>query len=95
MLRAGSVPSSPHNSVVLEIKAHLGPNLGLGSASEDVLYNWTSRASMSISKVDMPFKVAKEVHFVIVQALIDVCSKIKSSIADLFTSTSMCPSSRN
>jgi hypothetical protein len=27
------VPSSPHNSVVLETKAHLGPNLGLGSAS--------------------------------------------------------------
>jgi hypothetical protein len=33
VLRAGSVPSSPHNSIVLETKAHLGPNLGLGSAS--------------------------------------------------------------
>jgi hypothetical protein len=33
VLRAGSVPSSPHNFVVLETKAHLGPNLGLGSAS--------------------------------------------------------------
>jgi len=33
MLRAGNVPSSPHNSVVLETKAHLGHNLGLGSAS--------------------------------------------------------------
>jgi hypothetical protein len=33
VLKAGSVPSSPHNSVVLEIKAHLGSNLGLGSAS--------------------------------------------------------------
>jgi len=31
MLRAGSVPSSPHNFTVLETKAHLGPNLGLGS----------------------------------------------------------------
>jgi hypothetical protein len=27
------LPSSPHNSIVLETKAHLGPNLGLGSAS--------------------------------------------------------------
>jgi len=33
MLRVGSVPSSPHNSVVLETKAHLGLNLGLGSTS--------------------------------------------------------------
>ncbi len=32
VLRAGSVPSNPHNSVVLETKAHLGSNLGLGSA---------------------------------------------------------------
>jgi hypothetical protein len=27
------MPSNPHNSVVLETKAHLGLNLGLGSAS--------------------------------------------------------------
>ncbi len=33
MLRAKSVPSSPHNSIVLETKAHLGSNLGLGNAS--------------------------------------------------------------
>ncbi len=33
MLKAVSVPSSPHNFVVLETKAHLGPNLGLGSTS--------------------------------------------------------------
>jgi len=33
VLRARSVPLSPHNSTVLETKAHLGPNLGLGSAS--------------------------------------------------------------
>jgi hypothetical protein len=33
VLKIRSVPSSPHNSVVLETKAHLGPNLGLGSAS--------------------------------------------------------------
>jgi len=33
VLRAGSVPSSPHNSAILETKAHLGLNLGLGSVS--------------------------------------------------------------
>jgi hypothetical protein len=37
MLRVGNVPSSPHNSVVLETKAHLGLNLGLGSASSKLL----------------------------------------------------------
>jgi len=36
MLRARSMPSSPHNSVVLETKAHLEPNLGLGSMSSIV-----------------------------------------------------------
>jgi len=38
VLRAGSMPLSPHNSVVLETKAHLGPNLGLGSASWGVVF---------------------------------------------------------
>jgi hypothetical protein len=33
VLRARNVPSSPHNFIVLETKAHLGPNLGLGSTS--------------------------------------------------------------
>jgi hypothetical protein len=37
VLRAGSVPSSPHNFVVLKTKAHLGPNLGLGSVSKDII----------------------------------------------------------
>jgi len=33
VLRAGSIPSSPHNSTILKTKVHLGLNLGLGSAS--------------------------------------------------------------
>jgi hypothetical protein len=37
VLRAGSVPSSPHNFVVLETKAHLAPNLGLGSTSKGMI----------------------------------------------------------
>jgi hypothetical protein len=31
MLRAGNMPLSPHNFTVLNTKAHLGLNLGLGS----------------------------------------------------------------
>ncbi len=63
--------------------------------NEDMLYNWTNRASMSISKVGRPFRVAKEMHIGIVQALIDVCSKVGSFIVDLSTSKNMCFSSKN
>jgi hypothetical protein len=35
VLRARSVPSSPHSSTVLETKAHLGPNSRLGSVSHN------------------------------------------------------------
>jgi hypothetical protein len=63
--------------------------------NEDMLYNWMDRASMFIFKAGRPFKVAKEMHLAIVHALIDVCSKIKSFVANLSTSTSMCFSSRN
>ncbi len=41
VLRAGSVLSNPHNFAVLETKAHLGPNLGLGSASLCVTYHYS------------------------------------------------------
>ncbi len=58
--------------------------------NENVLYNWTDKASMFISKVRKPFKAAKEMHLVIVQALIDVCSKIGSFVTDLYESTGMC-----
>jgi hypothetical protein len=40
-----------------------------------VLYNSTDKASMYISKVDRPFRVAKEMHPSNVQALINVYSK--------------------
>jgi hypothetical protein len=53
------------------------------------------RAFMSISKVGEPFRVAKEMHPSTVQALIDVYSKTRSSIADLSTSTVMCYFSKN
>ncbi len=34
------MPSSPHNSDVLETKAHLGPILGLGSVSHSENHNY-------------------------------------------------------
>jgi hypothetical protein len=37
----------------------------------------------------------KEMHLVTIQALIDVYSKIRSSVADLSTYTSMCLSSKD
>ncbi len=67
----------------------------LGRVSKEMLYNWTDRASMFISKADIPFRAAKEIHHVTIQAVIDVCSKIESSIVDLFASTSLCFSSKN
>jgi hypothetical protein len=37
----------------------------------------------------------KKMYLVIIQALINVCSKIRSFVVDLSTSTGMCPSSKN
>ncbi len=75
------VLSSPSNEFV---------NNSIDVWNEDVLYYWTDRAFMFISKANNPFGTTKEMHHVIVHALINVCSKIGSSIADLSTSTSMC-----
>ncbi len=55
-----------------------------------MLYNRTDKVSTFISKVNVPFKARKEMHPSNFQALIDVCSKIGSSIADLSVFTSMC-----
>jgi hypothetical protein len=50
---------------------------------------------MFISKVGRPSKAAKEMHLAIIQALINVCSKTRSFVADLFISIGMCLSSKN
>ncbi len=63
--------------------------------NENMLYNWMDKASMSLSKAGRPFRATKEMHLAIIQALIDVCSKTRSYVADLFTSTCMCFSSKN
>jgi hypothetical protein len=49
----GFVFSSPFNQFV---------NNYIDVWNEDMLYNWTNRAFMSISKVDKPFKAAKGMH---------------------------------
>jgi hypothetical protein len=69
-------------------------NNSIDVENEDVLYNWMNRASMSISKVDKPFLALKEMHFSTIQTLIDVYSKTRSSIMDLFASTCMCSFSK-
>jgi hypothetical protein len=48
MLRAGSMPSNPHNSVVLETKAHLGSNLGLGSASCTFIFSFKTKLKLKL-----------------------------------------------
>jgi hypothetical protein len=60
-----------------------------------MLYNWMNRASMFISKANRPFKAIKEMHFATIYALIDVYSKTRSSVVDLYASTCMCLSSKN
>jgi hypothetical protein len=65
-------------------------NNSIDVRNEDVLYNWTDKVSMSISKASRPFKVPKEMYPSTIQALINVCSKIKSFVADLSTSTHIC-----
>jgi hypothetical protein len=37
-------------------------NFFIDGRNEDMLYNWTDRASMSISKDGRPFKAIKEMH---------------------------------
>jgi hypothetical protein len=63
--------------------------------NEDVLYNWMDKVSMFIFKVGRPFKGAKEMHPSIVQALINVCSKTWSFVANLFASTNTCSFFKN
>jgi len=45
------VPSSPHNSIILETKAHLGPNLGLGNVSGEAGRHARLPQSFLLSKV--------------------------------------------
>jgi len=45
---------------------------------------------MSISKVNRPFRVAKEMHLATIQALIDIYSKTRSYVANLSTTSCMC-----
>ncbi len=56
---------------------------GVNVQNEEVLYNYTDASSMSKSKNGKPFRAAKEIHHVTLQALIEVCSQSKSLVADL------------
>jgi hypothetical protein len=53
-----------------------------------------SKASMFVSKVGRPFRATKEMHLAIIQALINVYSKIGFFVANLSASIGMCLSSK-
>jgi hypothetical protein len=61
---------------------------GVNVQNEDIFYNYTDVSSMSKSKNGRPFQAAKEIHFVIIQALIKVYFQSRSLVVDLSTSTS-------
>jgi hypothetical protein len=52
------------------------------------------KVCMFIYKVSRPFKVVKEMHLSTIQALINVCSKTRSLVANLSTSIGMCSFSK-
>ncbi len=58
---------------------------GVNVWNEDVLYNYTDVSSMSKSKNGRPFRAAKEIHLVILQALIEVYYQLRSLVMDLST----------
>jgi hypothetical protein len=49
---------------------------------EDVVYNWTSSSTMTLSRSRKPFHVAKEMHPLTLEALIGACSKLGSFVLD-------------
>ncbi len=49
---------------------------------EDVVYNWTSSNTMTLSRSRKPFHVAKEMHPLTLEALIRACSKLGSFVLD-------------
>jgi hypothetical protein len=64
---------------------------GINVRKEDVMYNYTNKSSMIKSKTRRLFWVAKEVHLVILQALIEVCSPSGSLVVDLSVSIGLFP----
>jgi hypothetical protein len=62
---------------------------GIRVAKEDVLHNWTDSTLMIISSSGKPFRVGKEMHLLILEALIRACLKPKLFVVDFATSTSM------
>jgi hypothetical protein len=52
---------------------------------EDVVYNWTSSSTMTLSRCRKPFHVAMEMHPLTLDALIGACSKLGSFVLDFAT----------
>ncbi len=65
------------------------PKHGIKVADEDILYNWTDNNIITFSSSGKPLYVAKEMHPLILEALIGTCSKSKSFVIDFVTSTNI------
>lgn len=64
---------------------------GINVLEKDVLYNWTDMSSLSMSKTRKPFRASREFHPLTFHVFIEVCSRVRSFIVDLSTSTSLFP----
>jgi hypothetical protein len=62
---------------------------GIKVAKEDILYNGTNSTPMIISSSSKPFRAGKEMHLLILEALIGACLKPKLFVVDFAASTGM------
>ncbi len=62
---------------------------GINVLKEDVIYNWIDISSICMSKTRKPFQTTKEFHPLTLQALIEVCFKVGSFVANLSISIAL------
>jgi hypothetical protein len=62
---------------------------GVNVQNDDIIYNYIDASSMNKSKNGRPFQATKEIHLVILQALIEIYSQSRSLVVDLSTCTSL------
>jgi len=62
---------------------------GIRVVEEGVFYNCIDNNTMTLSNFGKPFRVAKEMHPLALEALIGACSKLGSFVVDFATLTGM------
>jgi hypothetical protein len=55
---------------------------GINNPEKNVFYNWTEMSWMSMSRIKKPFQVVREFHPLTFQALLEVCSKVRSFVVN-------------